>query len=199
MDSDKKDYLFMYLFFDTETTGLPKSWKAPVTDLKNWPRMVQLAWMLYEPDGTLIESHDHIIYPEGFAIPYDAARVHGISTERAKEEGLPLSDSLIQFAKAVDLSTHLIAHNMSFDEKIIGAEFLRKKVPHTLFDTIRLCTMHSSTDYCEIPGRYGYKWPKLEELHRILFGQAFEDAHNAKADVLACANCFFELKKLGVM
>jgi len=30
----------MYLFFDTETTGLPRNWKAPVTDLDNWPRMV---------------------------------------------------------------------------------------------------------------------------------------------------------------
>jgi hypothetical protein len=36
----------MYLFFDTETTGLPKSWKAPVTDVNNWPRLVQLAFLL---------------------------------------------------------------------------------------------------------------------------------------------------------
>ena len=35
----------MYLFFDTETTGLPRNWKAPVTHLNNWPRMIQIAWI----------------------------------------------------------------------------------------------------------------------------------------------------------
>ena len=34
----------MYLFFDTETTGLPKRWNAPVTDLENWPRSFAGAW-----------------------------------------------------------------------------------------------------------------------------------------------------------
>jgi len=26
----------MYLFFDTETTGFPRKWKIPITDLNNW-------------------------------------------------------------------------------------------------------------------------------------------------------------------
>ena len=44
----------MYLFFDTETTGLPKNWKAPITDLENWPRLVQLAWLVYDNIGNKI-------------------------------------------------------------------------------------------------------------------------------------------------
>ena len=46
----------MYLFFDTETTGLPKRWNAPVTDLENWPRLVQLAWIMYDDRGNMLES-----------------------------------------------------------------------------------------------------------------------------------------------
>jgi len=77
----------MYLFFDTETTGLPKNWKAPVTDLNNWPRMIQIAWILCDDKGNRIESDDFIIKPENFHIPIDAVRVHGISTETAINEG----------------------------------------------------------------------------------------------------------------
>ena len=51
----------MYLFFDTETTGLPKNWKAPVTDVNNWPRMVQLAWETYDVQGNLLARNNHII------------------------------------------------------------------------------------------------------------------------------------------
>ena len=77
----------MYLFFDTETTGLPRNWKAPVTDLNNWPRMVQIAWILCDDKGNRVESADYIIKPENFVIPQDASRVHGITTEKAINEG----------------------------------------------------------------------------------------------------------------
>ncbi len=72
----------MYLFFDTETTGLPQNWKAPVTDLNNWPRMIQIAWILCDDKGNRIESDDFIIKPENFEIPKDASTIHGISTEK---------------------------------------------------------------------------------------------------------------------
>ena len=84
----------MYLIFDTETTGLPKRWNAPLTDSDNWPRCIQIAWQLHKEDGTLIEHQDYLIQPEGFNIPYDAEKVHGISTELAQEEGIPLIEVL---------------------------------------------------------------------------------------------------------
>ena len=77
----------MYLFFDTETTGLPKRWNAPVTDLENWPRLVQLAWIMYDDRGNMLESRDVIVKPEGFTIPPEASRVHGITTLVAREKG----------------------------------------------------------------------------------------------------------------
>ena len=74
----------MYLIFDTETTGLPKRWDAPVSDTDNWPRCVQIAWQLHAADGSMLEQYDALVQPEGFNIPYDAEQIHGISTALAE-------------------------------------------------------------------------------------------------------------------
>ncbi len=78
----------MYLIFDTETTGLPKRWDAPLTDTDNWPRCIQIAWQLHDEMGRVVEHQDYLVKPEGFNIPYDAEKVHGISTELALKRGL---------------------------------------------------------------------------------------------------------------
>ncbi|MDR1224533.1 MAG: 3'-5' exonuclease [Tannerella sp.] len=187
----------MYLFFDTETTGLPKNWKAPVTDLKNWPRLVQLAFLLYDNGGNEISSGDFIIKPEGFTIPSDASKIHGITTERAMQEGASITHVLQQFDNLIQQANCLVAHNMSFDEKIVGAEFLRNRMNNPIPYKSKICTMEKTTNLCAIKGPYGYKWPKLSELHYKLFHAYFEEAHNAAADIQATARCFWELRRLG--
>ncbi len=187
----------MYLFFDAETTGLPKNWKAPISDLNNWPRLVQLAYLQYDKDGTMISGGDFIIRPEGFTIPVDASLVHGITTERAMNEGHPLFEVLQEFSNLIEQSETLVAHNFSFDEKIIGAEFLRIGIYNGVSSKRRICTMQSTTNFCAIPGPYGYKWPKLSELHYKLFRSYFEEAHNAAVDITATAKCFWELRRIG--
>ena len=187
----------MYLFFDTETTGLPKNWKAPLTDLNNWPRLVQLAYLYYDRNGNLISRGDFIIKPVGFTIPADASRIHGISTEKAMEEGKALLPVLHEFQELVSESEYLVAHNLSFDEKIIAAEFLRNSMPDCLASKRKICTMQGTTNFCKIVGHYGYKWPKLSELHFKLFNENFEEAHNAAVDIYATAKCFWELKRRG--
>ncbi|MCK5474948.1 MAG: 3'-5' exonuclease [Candidatus Pacebacteria bacterium] len=189
----------MYLFFDTETTGLPKKWDAPVSDLENWPRLVQIAWLYFDENGNEISNKSEIIKPEGFTIPEEASNVHGISTKSAMEKGIDLKEVLKEFSNIMGKTKFLIAHNMSFDEKIIDAEFIRKGIGKSLFSPEKICTKEASTQYCEIPGNYGYKWPSLSELHIKLFGSDFDDAHDALVDVKACAKCFFELKKRGVI
>lgn len=186
----------MYLFFDTETTGLPKNWKAPVTDLNNWPRLVQLAYLYYDLEGNFISGGDFIIKPVGFTIPADASRIHGISTEKAIEVGKALLPVLHEFQALIEKSEYLVAHNISFDEKIVGAEFLRNKLPDSLASKSKICTMERTTNFCKIDGPYGYKWPKLSELHYKLFRENFEEAHNASVDIHATAKCFWELKRL---
>ena len=91
----------MYLIFDTETTGLPRNDKAPVSDTENWPRVVQLAWQLHDGLGKLVEHKDYLIKPEGFSIPYKSEQVHGISTELANEKGVPLLSVLEEFQQVV--------------------------------------------------------------------------------------------------
>ena len=185
----------MYLFFDTETTGIPANHKAPASDLKNWPRLVQIAWLLSEEEGNEVSSAEYIVKPDGFVIPMDAVKIHGITTELAQRSGADLLAVLIAAESAIKKASVLIAHNMQFDEKILGAEFLRSGYPNLIESMERTCTMQASTNYCRLPGRYGYKWPTLQELHMKLFKEAFEGAHRALVDVRACARCYFELKR----
>jgi len=187
----------MYLFFDTETAGLPKTWKAPVTQVNNWPRMVQLAYVLYDQKGNRISQGDHLVKPEGFSISINAIKIHGITTEKAMTEGEPLMHVLETFEGMVDSAEYLVAHNMDFDEKIVGAEFLRNQMTNSLTKKLKICTMKESVGFCRISGPYGYKWPKLSELHYKLFRTGFDDAHDAAADIEATAKCFWELRRLG--
>jgi len=189
----------MYLVFDTETTGLPRNRYAPTTDPDNWPRLVQLAWALFDEEEQEVESRDMIIKPDDFTIPREATEIHGITTERAMEEGIPLREALLDFSSLLELTDISVAHNIDFDAKIIEAEFIRENIPNNLSAIPKICTMKRSTAFCGIPTQYGYKWPKLSELHLKLFDTPFEGAHDAKEDVQACANCFFELRRRSIL
>lgn len=186
----------MYLFFDTETTGLPKDWSASADQ---FPRLVQLAWLRYDRNGLLTHECDFIIKPDGFVISDEASNIHGITTEIAFAKGLKLKDVLNLFKTYLDENKYIIGHNLSFDRKIVRGEFIRKGIEYDSSEKVKICTMHASTKYCKIEGTRGYKWPKLQELHKVLFGEEFEDAHNAMSDVKATAKCFWELKRLGVI
>lgn len=191
----------MYIIFDTETTGLPINFNAPVSDSNNWPRMVQLAWQIHDINGNLLEVKNFIIKPENYEIPYDVVKVHGITTERAEKQGVELIIVLEEFAKSAIECKFLVGHNVSFDNNIIGAEFYRKGITNPLSEMPSLDTKDLSTNFCALPGGRGgkFKWPKLEELHKKLFGNVFDAAHNAAADVEATARCFLELVRLGVI
>jgi DNA polymerase III epsilon subunit-like protein len=189
----------MYLFFDTETTGLPRNWNAPVTDTRNWPRMVQIAWRRYDAEGGLSTAADYIIKPEGYVIPKEATLLHGISHERAMEVGASLKTVLTEFSEAVRQEAILVAHNISFDEKIVGAEFVRMNQKNHLSGKVTICTMLETTNFCKIPGKYGFKWPKLSELYFKVFGEFFDEAHDASVDIEMTAKCFWELKRRGVL
>ncbi len=185
----------MYLIFDTETTGLPHNFSAPITDLDNWPRMVQIAWQLHGPKGELLENENLIVKPEGFTIPFNAQKIHGISTERALKEGHDLVEVLNKFKASVEKAEWVIGHNIEFDNKIVGAEQIRGDVTSPLLDKPTVDTAEVSKEYCQLPGGLGgkLKSPKLIELHEKLFGVSFDDAHDAAYDVAATTKCFFGL------
>jgi DNA polymerase III epsilon subunit-like protein len=116
----------MYLIFDTETTGLPKRWDAPLTDFDNWPRCIQIAWQLHDEMGNLVENQDFLVQADGFNIPFDAEKIHGISTALANEEGVSLQEVLDKFEKALQQAKYMVGQNVGFDLNIMGAEFLRE-------------------------------------------------------------------------
>jgi DNA polymerase-3 subunit alpha len=186
----------MYLIFDTETTGLPKNKQAPLTDFDNWPRVVQIAWQLHDNAGKLLSNENLIVKPDGFTIPFNAEKVHGISTQRALDEGLPLDEVLDRFTEDLNKTKLIIGHNiLDFDIKVVRSEYLRRNKENVIAKKDALDTQLESTEYCAIPGGRGgqFKWPTLLELHTKLFGEDFGDAHDAAYDVAANAKCFFGL------
>ena len=186
----------MYLIFDTETTGLPKNWNAPISDTENWPRCIQIAWQLHDDMGRLVEHQDYLVQPEGFNIPFDAEKIHGISTELAAQDGVPMQEVLEKFNAAMAKAKFIVGQNVGFDVNIMGAEFYRANVDNPLQElpVLDTCTEHTA-QLCQIPGGRGgkFKLPTLTELHEYLFGEPFAEAHNATADVEATTRCFLEL------
>ena len=190
----------MYLVFDTETTGLPRNYKAPISDSENWPRAVQIAWQLHDEWGKIIEHKDYLITPDNYTIPYDSERIHGISTELAQERGKNIHFIFEEFNNVISQAKYIVGQNIDFDINIMGAEFYRYGVANNLANlpVLDTCTEITAT-LCKLPGGRGgkFKLPTLTELHQFLFGVPFAEAHNATADVEATASCFFELIRRG--
>ncbi len=188
------------LFFDTETTGFVR--KGELIQ-PGQARCVQLGALLVEwdPQEPSVETEhgrvNEIIKPEGFTIPEQVAQIHGISQERALAEGKPSKDVYGAFQPLVDAADVIVAHNFSYDNSIMEIEQAYGNVKWVVKSSF--CTMRESTDLCAIPkkaGWGGYKWPKLQEAHKHFFGEYFEEAHSAFADLLATKRVYFELMRL---
>ena len=147
----------MFLIFDTETTGLPKNYKAPVSDSDNWPRMVQLAWQLHDETGKLLSAKNYIIKPDGYDIPIGVSKIHGITTERAERDGHDLRLVLEELKIDLENTTYNVGHNIEFDINVVGAEFYRLDIENNLAQKSDIDTMKTSVEFCAIPGGRGGK------------------------------------------
>jgi DNA polymerase-3 subunit alpha len=143
----------MYLIFDTETTGLPRSFNAPITDTANWPRVVQIAWQLHDEMGNLVDQRDFLIRPDGFNIPYDAEKIHGISTDLASLYGDPLSDVLAVFQTVLAKARFVVGQNLNFDLNVLGCEFVRLGLDSPLikYPVLDTCT-EKTAELCQLAG-----------------------------------------------
>lgn len=189
----------MLLFLDAETTGLPRKKIASISQQSNWPHLVELACIECELDGTVIAEFESIIQPDSYTIPKQSSAIHGITTRRAQEDGLPLVSVLKKFHTSLDNCSFIVGHNIEFDVNVIAAEAHRAGIPLCLQFHQRKCTMKSSVSICKLKRAAGYKNPTLAELHYFLFGLSFPDSHRALGDARACMRCFFELKKRGIL
>ncbi|HET6427568.1 MAG TPA: 3'-5' exonuclease [Phycisphaerae bacterium] len=179
------------LFFDTETTDLPDYRSAPG---EHQPHVVQLAAVLDQGGSERVLTT--LIRPEGWSISPDAQRVHGISTEQATAEGIPIAEAMAEFDEMLDQATVAVAHNVRFDRLLIDSEHVRLRRKARWPRTV--CTMLTCTDIVRVIGHWGgYKWPTLEETYRHFFGQPPTNAHDALSDVRACQRIYHELIRQG--
>lgn len=188
----------MYLIFDCSGISKPKNWKADFSDTFSWPRMIHLSWIILNEELKPIGDFDYIVKPEGFSIDATIEDFAKIDVEDVEKKGAPLLEILEKFSESVDQVEYMFAHNLTFNESVVAAEYLRKGINHNMFKKERFCIMQEATWYCKIPSKKGgYKWPSLSELHAILFNTKYTPANNARADVIAAARCFIMLKKIG--
>jgi DNA polymerase III epsilon subunit-like protein len=176
------------LFVDTETTGLPKKWGRPATEVDNWPRVIELGAISVDTESKKVQPIGLLVCPNGFEIPAEATATHGITTEMASE-GDPAEWVFPELHKLMTEADYVVGHNVKFDMDCIGAEYARQELPQ-LFP-LTICTMMGTRHM------FG-KWPKLAELYRKVFAQDFQDAHRALADITATARCFWRLVEAGL-
>lgn len=183
------------LVFDTETTGLPVTWDAPVTDTYNWPRILELGWELCWENGETIRKSCSLVKPDGWKVPDKTWWIeHGFTQAQNEAEGRPLPELLDEFLVAAEEADVLIAHNLGYDRPIINCEMYRykRKFRKTLQ---KVCTKLESEYICKIPNGYGrYKWPTLDEAYKFFYGESFEGAHAAGNDVEACKKVYLAIQ-----
>lgn len=186
-----------YLIIDTETNGLPQSYHLPVTDLTNWPRLISVAWGLYDEQGKELSRHYALVKPDGYRWNKVAQQIHHITPEEAETKGQPLVDVLTLLRPAMERADAWVGHNIDLDYGVIGAEFKRAGLngPGGVGEFPArpvLCTMDASAKVT--PSREPVR---LDELYQLLTGKKMKGMHDATADMLATAHCFFKLKQRG--
>jgi len=188
----------MYLIFDVSANGKPQNYKASPNDVFNWPRLIHISWIVLNEALKPEQDYNCLVKPEGFVIKDDAIERHTIDMEKMNSNSQDIKSVLSNFSNAIDEAQFIFAHNLDYNENIVGAEFKRAQMEHGLFAAERLCLMQEGTFYAKIPNRRGgFKWPSLQELHTAIFQQGFSPANNARADVIAASRCFIALHKVG--
>jgi DNA polymerase-3 subunit epsilon len=179
-------------FVDTETTSL-WDYHSP-DDAPHQPRIVQLAAMLVDGEGEPVGSCKLFIKPDGWTIPPEATAVHGITTEKCEQDGIPMADALKHLQSMMPASGTLAVYNLSFDRNLLIREATLAGMSLT-YPPVQVCVMEMATPICKLPGKYGYKWPKLAEAYEMICGKALTGAHDAMADVVACKEVYFAAKR----
>ncbi len=183
------------LFIDTEATGLPKKWNQPYSNTKNWPHIVQVAWVICKKNGEEVKKENHYIINSDFKISAQAKKIHGITPQFLSENGK--NRNLIMGFLAHDLHTYnpmMVGHFVELDLHLLNADFYRTGIANNLKNLPVFCTMLASAKYVQ---NYGVDNLRLAELYTLLFNKKADNLHNALGDALNTAECYFELIKRG--
>jgi DNA polymerase III epsilon subunit-like protein len=191
--------IMKFVVFDTETTGLPEGRNPSLYDSSKWPHIVQLSWAEYDTVTFKVVCHDHIIRPPAHVvISPESTAIHRIDRAICDAKGIDCHVAIMDFVHTISDADVIVAHNMSFDKKVLIVEGIRNSIP-PFFDATKreeVCTMKDSTEICKIPATFKdgtpyFKFPKLSELHIHLFtGEIPDGLHNSMVDVMVCLRCF---------
>lgn len=189
------------LIFDTETTGLPKSRKPSKEGPNNWPHMVSISWVILDSEtNQIVKERSYVVQPRNWTIPEESIRIHGITQEKAQQDGVSLATILGEFlAERYDM---LVAHNMEFDYNVLD-NAVRWDLDMSFNDIKKpkICTMELSRDLCKLRTLFGKpKAPKLKELYEHAFGSPPDESqlHNSLYDTKVLTKIIQEYKPLRV-
>ena len=199
-----------YLYFDTETNGLPKHRGGSDIDINNHPIIVEMAWQVW--DGTnLVKRRTALLKPDPSIVwNNESAAIHKIYKDFALQNGAPVSDVLTEFRADAAECDVLLAHNLAFDLPVLKCSYVRLNAAET-FEWLpkkQICTMKATTQLCKLPfvnSKYPvrageYKQPRLSELHTHLFGSVGEFSfHSAGEDVDCLVKCTQELVRRNLL
>lgn len=189
------------LVFDTETTGLPENQYAPITKSSNWPYIIQLSYVLYDSNSKTLEIEgDHIIkIAEDVDLPESSIKIHGITREKSRTEGISITRAMGYFIAAYSTADVIVAHNIKFDKNMVSVECYRNKInfhPAALRHRPFHDTMYMGKQLCNIrmqnrhTGEIFVKPPKLTELYMKLFDVDAKNLHDSFIDVIVCLRCY---------
>jgi len=203
----------LIMVFDTETSGLPLYHEPSEGD--NQPHIVELAALLIDEEtGEDVDTFHCIVKPNGWTIPDEVVAIHGITNERAMDEGIDEAEALENFLAIHKLCGLRVAHNEPFDARIariaikrFGGETQEERdaIADTFKSAPRYCTMRASTKACALPpteamlakGMRFNKNPSLAEAYRHFTGEDLQGAHSAMADARGCAEVYRRIKAIG--
>jgi DNA polymerase III epsilon subunit-like protein len=188
-----------FLVFDTETTGLPKEKNPSIYSTELWPYIIQLSYIVYCTDTNeiLTIENDYIRINDDVIIEEGSQQIHKISREKVNNTGIPIIDALNKFNKWSDKCDLFVAHNISFDKRMIIVEGIRNKIRMNVHSSY--CTMKESIQLCKIErefkdGTKYFKYPSLSELNNHLFDKIPKNTHDALIDILICMRCFYKMR-----
>lgn len=193
----------MYLFIFTQVNKLFFNRKSPLSDFKNWPRIVKLVWINYDEFGVEISRGNYLIKPLGFKISKLAAHLHGITNKEANKKGQKLNDALRELVIQIKNADYLVDFcDAEEDKNIIGSELLRNNFKNSIKRKRKISIVDNAiklfpemNPMFEIPSIEAIEARIFQNYHKKLY----EFDNSSLGRITLYSKCFFEMKKLNLI